>query len=188
MTTAYDGTSHEAGDWSAPPVPPAAPRSPEPPQRHRPTGWIAAVVVALLVGAGGGFAIGHSTASGPNKPKAPKAARTVVVKGTFTLTDPTGFTDDVAGGNDAAGDLCSGGVGYGDINSGTEVVISDDAGRTLQITSLGQGSIDADGGCAFPFSTTVPSGLKFYGITVSHRGTVKESEAELGSVALTLGN
>ena len=77
--------------------------------------------------------------------------------------------------------------GYSDIASGASVVISDDKANTLAITDLGAGNFDANGVCVFDFTASVPAGKGFYGISVTHRGTVKFSEADVRHPALTLG-
>lgn len=150
-------------------------------------GWIIAVVAALLVGGGAGFGIGHGTAgASPHKGGSTSGSAsgdTINVAGLMTLADLTSVSGDLA-----TGDLCSGTGGYSDIAEGAQVVISDDTGKTLVITQLGAGTID-DSGCEFPFTADVPKGKGFYGFTVTHRGTVKESEASLaGGVSLTLGD
>ena len=100
--------------------------------------------------------------------------------GTLDLNDPDSATG-------TAGDLCSGTGGYDDIANGAEVVISDDTGHTLDITTLTAGSI-VSSACDFKFESTIPAGKGFYGITVTHRGTVKFTETEMQNPALTLGN
>lgn len=146
---------------------------------------VIASLIALVVGCGIGFGIGHATADGTTNPASTKAAVAMVkVSGTMSLIDPSGYYTDGAGNN---GDGCFGTGGYNDIVQGAGVVVSDDAGNTLALTALGLGVID-DSGCTFPFSTKVPGGERFYGVTVTHRGTIKESESELGSIALTLGD
>jgi hypothetical protein len=42
--------------------------------------------------------------------------------------------------------------------------------------------------CVFSFSTEVPAGKSFYGVTVSHRGTIKFSEVEMAHASVTLGD
>lgn len=120
---------------------------------------------------------GCSTAQA-SKPAAP---RVLHVSGSISVgySDPTGLP--------TSGPCQSGGDGYTDVATGAEVVITDDAGATLVITQLGMGAFDATRHCVFPFSASVPAGKRFYGVQVSHRGTVKESEADMGHVALTLG-
>lgn len=108
----------------------------------------------------------------------------VAVVGTVTLTDPTGYTARTLG----AGERCTGQDGYDDIAAGAGVVVADDAGRTLALGRLAGGRLSGSSFyCVFRFRVSVPAGLRFYGVTVSHRGTVKVAESDLGSVALSLG-
>ena len=85
------------------------------------------------------------------------------------------------------GGACTGAGGFSDIGEGAQVVVSDDTGHTLTIVHLGAGSGTIIT-CSFPFTATVPAGKGFYGISVSHRGVVKFSEAEVPSAALSLGD
>lgn len=156
------------------------------------TGWFVAIVAALIVGGGAGFAIGHSTASSnsaspetSHSRSAVAAPKTIDVHGTLDLTDPTGWTD-VDGGNSADGDACAGTEGYDDITGGAQVIISTDAGKTLTIVALADGAV-SDGNCEFDFAATVPKGYAYYGVEVGHRGVVKESAADLPAAALSLG-
>jgi hypothetical protein len=152
---------------------------------NRTASFIAAIVTALMVGVGIGFAIGHLTAGGSNGGGGPSqaAGSMIHVHGTFTLTDSTGFNHP-----SDYGATCHGISGYSDIAPGAEVVISDDAGKTLSITGLDQGFVTANSTCQFTFTATVPAGLKFYGIEISHRGTVKETEQGMHHPSLTLGS
>jgi hypothetical protein len=79
---------------------------------------------------------------------------------------------------------CSG-FGYSDIGDGTEVTLTDDAGKVLSV-----GQLSSAGGCLWNFTLPdVPVGGKFYGITISHRGTVHFTEKELrAGVTLSLGS
>lgn len=132
----------------------------------------ATVLTACSGGAGGTQRIGTSTSSA-----------TIKVHGHMSLTDGIN-----AHGRLSAGNPCTGGAnGYGDISEGAEVVISDDTGKTLAITQLGAGTVTQGLDCQFLFSASVPAGKRFYGVTVTHRGTVKEAESDLGDVALSLG-
>jgi hypothetical protein len=106
------------------------------------------------------------------------------VVGTVSLADPNGWE---SGGDLSVGAACHGTGGFSDINGGAQVVVSDDAGKTLAITSLRGGKLTSGFQCRFLFTVQVPGGLGFYGVTVTHRGTLKESEADLGNVSLTLG-
>ncbi|SOD72702.1 hypothetical protein SAMN05892883_2054 [Jatrophihabitans sp. GAS493] len=85
------------------------------------------------------------------------------------------------------GDECSGPGGYTDVVNGAEVTIADDTGKTLAITQLGQG--EAVGStCVFTFAAVVPE-VPFYGVTVTHRGTVKFTKDQMQrSPTLTLGS
>jgi hypothetical protein len=107
---------------------------------------------------------------------------TMTIHGKLTLT---ATVDDWYPGHD-----CSGEDGFSDIKPGAEVVVSDDTGKTLAIDALGVGAIgNILEECVFPFTVNnVPAGKGFYGVTVSHRGTVKFREAEVASAQLTLGH
>lgn len=123
-------------------------------------------------------------------PDAAKTPITLKVAGTVAITDADGVVPD---GSDLsydtnAGQPCHTTSGYTDIAEGAQVIVLDDAGATLQITSLTAGKYDALGQCSFSFATTVPTGKTFYGIEVTHRGVVKEAAADMGDVALTLGS
>ena len=74
---------------------------------------------------------------------------------------------------------CPGGAGggYGDIAAGAQVVVTDGDGRVLATTAL-QGGILNMSGCTFSYSVTVPDS-SFYGVTVTHRGTLTYSRQDL---------
>jgi len=84
---------------------------------------------------------------------------------------------------------CYGTGGYSDLRPGAQVVVADADGKTLAIGELGVGS-GAAVACVLPFTVTgVPAGKKFYGVSVSHRGTVQFTEAELkAGASLTIGD
>lgn len=132
----------------------------------------------MLIAAGiGGFALisGKSPVEAVKAAAGPSAYR---ITGSMTLA--SGY----AGYNP-----CAGKGGYTDIRAGAQVVITDSAGATVAIGSLDAGSVD-DRGCVLPFSVpNVPAGKGFYGIEVSHRGSLKYSEAEFSTrnMDLTLG-
>jgi hypothetical protein len=116
------------------------------------------------------------------------AAKPIQVGGKMKLVGVGAFRD-LNGQTGTTGDQCEGSGGYSDMADGAEVVISDDSGKTLQITQLEPGSIgDSGESCYFAFNTTVPAGDKFYGITISHRGTVKFAEADVAAPVLTIGS
>jgi hypothetical protein len=66
------------------------------------------------------------------------------------------------------------GIGYGDLREGTEVTLTDESGKVLAV-----GELARTGACSFTFSLDAPTGKKFYGVTISHRGTVHYTEDEL---------
>jgi len=75
-------------------------------------------------------------------------------------------------GYGAAGTSCRGMSGFDDINEGTEVVVSDADGKTLAVGRLRAGEVKG-GDCVFPFIVShVPKNKQFYGVTISHRGTL----------------
>jgi len=115
-----------------------------------------------------------------------------------------------AAGDGIGGSLsnCYGAGGYDDIDSGTQVMVKNGDGKILATTTLhpgaGQtaGDVLADGAvtttttydgygssflntvvrCTFPFEVEVPSGEKFYSVTVGsngHRGTLTYSKADM---------
>jgi hypothetical protein len=71
--------------------------------------------------------------------------------------------------------------GYEDITQGAGVAVKDPSGKTVALGQLGAGKDLPDGlGCSFPFTVTdVPSGLKIYGVEVTHRGVIQYKEAAL---------
>jgi hypothetical protein len=171
-----------------------APPASTPAPKRKLSVLVTAIVAVVALGAG--VAIGHFTTGSSNKshsalvahssspaPSSASAAssatlKTIAVSGTMTLVDDTGFTGT---------STCEGTGGYSDIAAGAEVVVADDSGKTLAITDLTDGTVTAEG-CEFFFTTTVPAGLGFYSVTVTHRGIIKYSEADIASPSLTLGN
>lgn len=148
----------------------------------------AAGSVLLVAGCGSSTtAGGHpSTSAATSNSSAAASSSTapamVSVRGAITIADTQGGWE--TGWVDTA---CDGAGGYADIDSGAQVVISDDAGRTLAITRLGDG-VKKDGGCRFPIvPVAVPAGRGFYGVEVTHRGVVKFPEARLSDAELTIG-
>jgi len=141
-------------------------------KRSRRRLWLVGGLVAVIVA--GGVTLGLAlTRSSPAK---------LQIHGSMSLLDTSGDGILVTGDK-----TCTGSGGYSDIQAGAEVVISDDKGATLAITHLtGGGGLRTS--CVFSFATEVPAGKGFYGVTVSHRGTVKMSEAEVAYAAVSLGN
>lgn len=99
---------------------------------------------------------------------------THTVKGTFTLTDT-----DVPSSISSAGGTCYGTGGYSDMKPGASVLLKDESGTVLSSTTLGIG-IGGGSMCIFTFTLqNVPDTAKFYVVSVSHRGEVSNSHAEM---------
>lgn len=159
---------------------------PAPPKPGRPV-WPFVAVIALLVAA---LVTVIAWPRGNNKPAptaavvSPAAAATFSVTGTLTLKAGQFIKDD--------SQLCWGDGGYDDLAMGASVTITDASG-----TVIGVGQVDSahnDGGmtgtCGLSFKVDgVPTGKGFYGVEVSHRGAIKESEQDLktGSADLAIG-
>lgn len=142
---------------------------------------IASAAAALIVGGVIGYFLPHSDADKP-KPAGSTKPGTVSLVGTLTVVGHgNGELDRLGDGS------CMGSGGYSDIAAGTQVVITDDSGKTLTITHLEPGSGDQFS-CEFQFRADVPSGRGYYGVEVSHRGVVKQREVDLGGIAISLGN
>jgi hypothetical protein len=78
-----------------------------------------------------------------------------------------------------ANNECAGTGGYDDLAQGADVVVTDNASRTIAVGSV-TGSAAAGNACVLTFEIPkVPSGKKFYGIEVSHRGVVHFMEKEM---------
>lgn len=92
-----------------------------------------------------------------------------LVQGEFIWDDPT----------------CSGWKGYDDIRAGTEVVVSDAAGKSLVVGSLkaGAATVGSDGRateCTMKFHIDgVPSGVGPYGVAIGSRGVAHYSWGDL---------
>jgi hypothetical protein len=124
------------------------------------------------------------------------------ITGSVVLFDAAG--DGIAGSQTN----CYGDGGYDDIDSGTQVMVKNGDGKILATTTLQSGSgetagdVLGDGGvttttaydsygssflstvvrCTFPFEVEVPSGEKFYSVTVGsneHRGTLTYSKDDM---------
>jgi hypothetical protein len=156
------------------PSPSSAPRPPEPepppgsgtraaPRQGTP--WLVPVIVGvaavLLLCCAGAAVTGFFLV---------RADRDFTVTGDLTLSGAGGASD---------GTSCRGTGGYDDIDEGTDVVVSDAAGKTLAIGRLRAGTTK-DGDCVFPFTVSrVPKSEKFYGVTISHRGTLNYTRQDL---------
>lgn len=107
------------------------------------------------------------------------ASGTVTVTGTLELS----HREDIDGHCD------TGLPGFTDIHGGTQIIVTDGAGKTLAIGRLGSGTAMKKSLCLYDFSITdVPGGEGFYGIEVAHRGRVQYSRADLDKpIRLSVG-
>lgn len=163
--------------YAPPPIPPGPPATHRGNRRGR--GPLIALGGAAILGIAALIYFLGSGSSGTG----PGGKSTIAVNGQMVLQDPSGFTSD-----GTTGDQCDGSGGYNDIDQGAEVVIADDRGTTLTITTLDAGTVQTDGNCQFPFTASVPAGKGYYGITVTHRGTVKFPESDMSAPQLALGS
>lgn len=86
----------------------------------------------------------------------------------FTVTGDLTLSD----GGTKDGAVCSGSEMYSDIVPGMQIVVSDPAGTVVAIGALGEG-VSKGSDCVFPFTIAhVPKMEKFYGVTISQRGTL----------------
>lgn len=106
----------------------------------------------------------------------------------FTATGSLVLADS-GGVQSLPGGSCQGKNGYNDIHQGTQVVVTDQAGTVIGTGALESGLL-VGGHCMFAFTVpSVPSGKSFYGVSVSHRGTLQYKQAELqGGLQLSLGS
>jgi hypothetical protein len=76
---------------------------------------------------------------------------------------------------------------YPDIGPGAQVTVTDPSHKVVTTSILGsqhsrqlvKGAGDFGAVCSYPFTVKVPAGLARYGITVSHRGTIYYSPAQM---------
>jgi hypothetical protein len=122
---------------------------------------------------------GHSGASGATATP-PTSYR---VSGRLVLTDPAHVpTTD--------GDACSGSGGFGDIEDGAQVTVTNGSGTFIAVAPLEDGEVTTPSiTCTFEFEVAVPYEA-FYSFTLSHRGTLNASYQQLDrggwSVVFTL--
>jgi hypothetical protein len=114
------------------------------------------------------------------------------ITGSFTLTDTSSSPGIVQGILEGSRVDCWGTGGYSDLTSGVSVTLKNQSGTILANTTLGTGQGSAHT-CTFHFTLTqVPDDATFYVVTVSHRGDVSHSHAEMVSagwkVDLTIGS
>ena len=118
-----------------------------------------------------------------------KVLTPIEVAGSITLNDtnPSTYIPSITGDSSS----CQGAGGYSDISPGTEVVVKNGSGTVLTTTQLDVGSGAPPVDCQFKFSFTVMDGESDYSVTISHRGELHYTAAQLkipDSVAITLGN
>ena len=152
---------------------------------------IAAIAVVALLS---GCAV-SATETSPTP--TPTTTPSIFIAGVVsTPLDLSAFT---ASGEDAAiGVPCTSSAGYDDIHDGAQVIISDQTGTTIGLTTLGAGQLLAKEGdslfaarCAYKFQQTVPGGATFYGLHAgnANRGVVQYSPEDVRNlIQLTLGD
>jgi hypothetical protein len=106
-----------------------------------------------------------------------------------------GQGDFIWGINSTTDTRCYGQRGYDDIRGGAQVTVTDPDGKVIALGKLDEGraTVGSDQRatkCVFQFKVEgVPTGQGFYGVEVSHRGVLRDSEADIRSKQLnfTLG-
>lgn len=173
------------------------------------------IVLALtsLGACGGSNSDDGDEASGNGAPSSSStsvAPSTFDVSGTLTLTSgsvaPEGLSECIVESEElmaedcdpTQGSNCDGSDGYGDIATGAQVTVNDNAGATVAIGELGQGTLaeDAPGWsfgepfvCDFPIVVTgVPDSGDIYSVSVASRDPFSFSKEESGDLALTLSD
>lgn len=143
---------------------------------RRPKWLIPLIAAIVLIGSGGAVGVYLLTSKtslvdwlSPN----------MTVAGTISL-DPNDMINN--------GTTCFGQKGYADLKVGAPVVVTDAAGKTIGMGTIDTGK-EIGGACWLTFKVKdVPKGSEFYGVTVSHRGTVQFTADEVkGPVKLRLG-
>jgi hypothetical protein len=87
----------------------------------------------------------------------------------------------------ATGSDCAGSGGYSDLAPGGQVTVTDETGKVVGVgrITVGQGSPYQP--CVLLFEVAgVPSGARYYGVEVTHRGKIQKTEADLRSATLNL--
>jgi hypothetical protein len=136
--------------------------------------WLGVLILAAVTACGGGSAA-KSTDAGSKK-------MAVIGEITVKATAASVLKD----GADI-GTPCDAADGYEDIRAGTQVVVADEAGKTLALGSLDAGLLAGESGadvftlrCSFPFEVLgVPAGHPFYRVSVGRRGGQQYTAADL---------
>jgi hypothetical protein len=170
-TELADGQPHT---FAAPPtaaVPGAVPGGLVQRLRKKPALIVAAVVVLALA------VFGIAKLTGPSKH---------TLHGTLTLEGSYGFNPSSIG--------CSGTGGFDDLHMGTDVTVTDGAGKTIGVGNLRPGTAaSGNGSCVFSFDIDDVPAADFYQVTAgnSKRGgphyTSKDMDANNWTVALVIG-
>jgi hypothetical protein len=155
-----------------------APPPPPTPSRDRPLWpWIA-LIAALAMAAGivGTLAVQKLHGGGPAASASPS---------TFTVHGAI----DLVGAFGAGGQSCdlSRRPGASDLAPGGQVVVYDNAGRSLAIGTLAEGALQPGGTCRMLFTVTgVPDGPGPFFVEVTHRGRIAFTRAQASFVPLSL--
>ncbi|WP_051727997.1 hypothetical protein [Nocardia brasiliensis] len=96
----------------------------------------------------------------------------LLVVGTMTLIGSASWDAAAAGG-------CEGSGGYSDIRQGTRVVLTNESGTTIGVSSLEKGSKDGSD-CMFLWTMLdVPATEKFYTLEIARRGELTYTRKDL---------
>jgi hypothetical protein len=166
--------------WPAPQSVAAAP------PKRRMVAIILAVAGVLALVAGTGVTVYLVTRPSSNVPAAAASPSAAAFTAAGTLLLKRGEFS----WNSAADPTCQGLNGFSDLRGGTQVTVTDAAGKKLAIGVLANGragdfTTDSDGAqraasCALSFAVTgVPRGVGPYGVEISHRGVQNYNEAQL---------
>jgi hypothetical protein len=149
--------------------------------RH--TRWIVLATIGLLL-IFGLVAIVRSGGSTDTPPAAPESR---------TIAGAVDLNASVGRATAAAGSPCTGTSGYNDVREGAQVLVVDEANKTIATASLSAGSFQPQRGalCTFTFSVPNVPRASFYQVKVNQRGGPTYSFAEMETrgwrVDLTLG-
>lgn len=134
------------------------------------------LAVAALAAAAG---CGHGTSAGAKSPP-----ETFGVVGDLTVRPATA---DIVKRHVNIDDPCDAASGFEDVHAGTQVVIADEAGKTVALGQLDPGTLAGKAGqdvfslhCSFSFEVAdVPGGHPFYRVSVGRRGSQQFTAAQL---------
>lgn len=99
-----------------------------------------------------------------------KLLESATISGTFSIYDDDQYGDD--------GDSCEGEGGYGDLNSSTQVILTNADGDRLARTDLGPGEF-SDSACEFSYEFEATEGEEAYVLAVGDRGETSYDWNEL---------